>query len=80
MNQQEIYKKLTEIFRDVFDDESIVLSPTTNADDIPGWDSLKHINITVAAESAFGIRFKGSELEELENVGDLVAAIQSKLG
>ena len=79
MDEQEIYKKLAEIFRDIFDDESIVLSPTTNAADIPGWDSLRHINITVAAESAFGIRFKAAELEELENVGDLVAAIQSKL-
>jgi acyl carrier protein len=79
MDENLIYKKLTEIFRDIFDDDSITLSATTTAADIPQWDSLKHINITVAAEAAFGIRFKSAELEELRNVGDFVAAIQSKL-
>ena len=79
MDQKKIYEALDKIFRDVFDDDSIVLTPTTAAGDIPGWDSLKHINITVAAESAFGIRFKSSELEELQDIGSLVAVIERKL-
>jgi acyl carrier protein len=79
MDQKRIYETLNEIFRDVFDDDSIVLTPTTNADDIPGWDSLKHINISVAAENAFRIRFKSSELEELRDIGSLVAVIERKL-
>lgn len=78
MEEQEIYKRLNAIFRDVFDDESIVLTPETNADDIRAWDSFNHMNITVACEQTFGIRFKAAELEELKNVGELAELIQAK--
>jgi acyl carrier protein len=80
METQAIYERLNEIFRDIFDDDTISLTPETTADDIPDWDSFNHVNVTVACEAAFGIRFKGSELEELHNVGELVDAIASKLG
>jgi len=80
MDEQAIYEKLNGIFRDIFDDDSIVLTPETTAADIPEWDSFNHVNVTVACEAAFGIRFKGSELEELRNVGELVHIIQQKLG
>ena len=53
MGDAEIYFKLTEIFRDIFDDDTIILLPETTAADIPEWDSVNHINLTVAAESAF---------------------------
>jgi acyl carrier protein len=79
MNEAEIYSKLTVIFRDIFDDDTITLSPETTAVDIPEWDSVNHINLTVAAESAFGIEFRSTELEELRNVGDLVATIKRKI-
>ena len=79
MDEGAIYAKLNEIFRDIFDDDSVVLTPDTNADDIPEWDSFNHVNITVACEAAFGIRFKSAELEELSNVGGLVHLIQAKL-
>jgi acyl carrier protein len=79
MHEAEIYAKLTEIFRDIFDDDSIILSANTTALDIPRWDSVNHINLTVAAENAFGIEFGSSDLEELRNVGDLVAAIKRKI-
>jgi acyl carrier protein len=79
MNEPMIYQKLNEIFRDVFDDESIVLSPSTTAADIPDWDSVNHVNISVATEVAFGIRFNSSELEDLHNVGDLVKTIERKM-
>jgi acyl carrier protein len=80
MDEVMIYQKLNQIFRDIFDDESIVLSPSTTAADIPDWDSVNHVNISVATEVAFGIRFNSSELEELHNVGDLVKTIERKLG
>ena len=79
MDEKKIYEKLNTIFRDVFDDNSITLTPTTTANDIPGWDSLRHISITAAAEGAFGIRFKSAELEELRDVGSFVALIERKL-
>jgi acyl carrier protein len=79
-DETEIYKRLNEIFRDIFDDDSINLTPETTAADIPEWDSFNHVNISVACEAAFGIRFKAAELEELRNVGELVHFIEQKLG
>jgi acyl carrier protein len=79
MDETAIYARLTEIFHDVFDDESIVLTPETTASDIAAWDSFNHMNISVASEAAFGIRFKASELEDLRNVGELVDIIKQKL-
>jgi acyl carrier protein len=79
MDDSTIYATLTEVFRDVFDDDGITLSPTTTADDIPGWDSQLHVNLVVAAEERFGIRFRTAELDSLHNVGDFVAMIAAKL-
>ena len=79
MASQEIYKQLTEIFRDLFDDDTIVLTPETTAADIEGWDSFNHINLIVATEARFGIKFRTAELEGLHNVGHLVRLIQEKL-
>jgi acyl carrier protein len=78
LNQDEIYRVLTGVFRDLFDDENIVLSPTMDADDIADWDSLAHINLIVAIESRFRIKFKTSEVEGMHNVGHLVEAIVRK--
>jgi acyl carrier protein len=80
VDESAIYKRLNEIFRDILDDEQITLTPETTATDIPEWDSFNHVNISVACEAAFGIRFKAAELEELRNVGELVQIIQRKLG
>jgi acyl carrier protein len=79
MQEQEIYAKLTEIFRDIFDDDSIVLKPETTAKDIEDWDSFNHINLIVATEAKFGIKFKTAEIESLKNVGHFVSIIQQKL-
>lgn len=79
MQQQEIYDQLTTIFRDILDDESIVLIPTLSAADVEEWDSFNHINLIVATESRFGIKFLTAELESLQTVGHLVDLIQSKL-
>jgi acyl carrier protein len=79
MQQQEIYAQLTSLFHDVFDDESIVLNPGLTAADIPEWDSFNHINLIVAVESRFGIKFHTAELESLQTVGHLADLIQKKL-
>ena len=78
MNRNEIYAELTAVFRDVFDDETIVLAPETTADDINGWDSQAHVTLVVAAEMKFGIRFRTAELEGLRNVGDFVRLIEER--
>jgi len=79
MDNDPIYAKLTEIFHEIFDDDKIVLTAETTATDIPDWDSFNHVNITVACETAFGIKFKSAELEELKNVGELVDIIEKKM-
>jgi len=75
MASQEIYKQLTEIFRDLFDDDTIVLTPETTAGDITGWDSMMHVNVVLAVE----MRFKTSEIEYLHNVGHLADMVETKL-
>jgi len=80
MTDAEIMSEMTEIFHDLFADDSIVLSPSTTAHDINGWDSIKHISLIVAVEDRFGIQIGTSEIEMLNNVGDLVAAVSRKLG
>ncbi len=80
MTRDEIFAALTGVFRDVFDDDTIVLHENTTAEDIPDWDSQTHINLTLAAEMRFGVRFRTSELDSLKNVGDFVSLIEAKLG
>lgn len=79
MTRDEIYAALTEVFRDVFEDDGIALSDETTANDIADWDSQSHINLILAAEQRFGVRFRTSELDSLKNVGDFVSVIQGKL-
>ena len=71
---------LNEVFRRVFDDEELVVTPETTANDVDGWDSLTHVNLIIAVESKFGIRFTQKELLTQKNVGDLLRAIDAKLG
>jgi acyl carrier protein len=77
--QAEVWSRLTSIFHDIFDDDSIVLTRETTASDIQDWDSFNHINLIVAVEARFGIKFKTAELESLRNVGHLVDLIEAKL-
>ena len=79
MGSHDVYGQLTEIFREVFDDDSIVLTPETTAADIRDWDSAAHVNLVVAIETRMKIRFKTFELESLHNVGHLAELIQGKL-
>lgn len=79
MTEPEIYAELTAIFRMVLDDEAIVLTPSTTAEDVAGWDSMNHIFIVVEIEKRLGIKFQAAEMEELKNVGELAALVQQKL-
>jgi acyl carrier protein len=78
MDESQIYTRLTELFEDVFDEDSIELTPALSAKDVDGWDSLTHIRLILTIERAFKIKFSTSEIGKLENVGDLVKLIQSK--
>ena len=78
MDEAKIYSQLTEIFHDLFADETIVLRPETTAEEVAGWDSIKHISLIVAVEDAFGIKVKSSEMDRLTNVGDLVRFVKEK--
>jgi acyl carrier protein len=77
MTDGEIYEQLTEIIRDVLMDFDLVLRPDLTAEEVDGWDSYKMIEIVVAVESHFGLKVKSKELDDLENVGDLVALIRN---
>jgi acyl carrier protein len=71
--------RLTAVFRDLFNDDTIVLSEQTSAADIPGWDSFNHINLVMMVENEFGIRLKTSEITHLKNVGELMNLIATKV-
>lgn len=70
---------LTDVFRKVFDDPSIELTPETTADRVEGWDSLSHVNLIMAVENRFNIRFKQKEVMSFKNVGDMARCIEEKL-
>ncbi len=78
MSEQEIYNRLNEVFRDVFDDDEIEVEAETTADDIEDWDSLAHINLISAVEDEFGIRFKMGEVSTMKNVGEMVDIISER--
>lgn len=79
MTREEAYIKLNEVFRDVFDDETIEVNDATTANDIEDWDSLEHINLVVAVEKCFGIKFNMGEVAKLKNVGEMMDLILSKI-
>lgn len=79
MKRDEVFEKLNEIFRDVFDDQSILINDSTTADDIEDWDSLTHISLIGAIEDVFSIKFDLSEILLLKNVGNFVDLIEIKL-
>jgi acyl carrier protein len=72
--------RLTEVFHDVFDDDTIVLSRGTSAADIDGWDSMMHVTLMMRIEQAFKLSFRSHEVTGLKNVGELADVIDRKLG
>lgn len=79
MQDAEIYERLTDIFHQVFDDDRIVLSPATTADDVEGWDSLRNIHLVMTIEKVFRVKLSAGDLDKMNNVGDMVQLVKSKL-
>ena len=79
MEKKEILSKLQDIFRDILDDENIVLENETTADDIEGWDSLSHIQIVHEVESEFGIKFTAYESSSWIDIEELIDCIAKKI-
>ncbi|MBE6868276.1 MAG: acyl carrier protein [Ruminococcus albus] len=78
MDAKELKKRLTEVFRDVFDDDSIVITADTTADDIEDWDSIEHITLIGAVEDEFRMKFKMGEVSGMNNVGEMMKIIAAR--
>ena len=79
MDETDIYAKLTTVFYDVFDDDSINVTSGLSARDVDDWDSLTHIRLMVTVEKAFKVKFSTPEIGKLKNVGDLVVLLKSRV-
>lgn len=79
MEKQEIMNRVQDIFRDVFDDEDIVIDEHTTSAHIEDWDSLTNIQLVVSIERSMGIRFTSAEIPSWKNVGDMVECISKKV-
>ena len=79
MTREEVFEKMNEVFRDVFEDDDITVTDTTTAADIEDWDSLEHINLVNAMEQEFGIKFNMGQIVSMKNVGEMVTIIEGKL-
>lgn len=77
--RDEVKNKVSAIFKDVFDDDSLVITDATNSSDIEDWDSLEHIALIVSMEKEFDLKFDIKEVNKLENVGQMIDLIVSKL-
>ncbi len=78
MDSKVIYSRLNKVFRDVFDDDSISVTPKTTADDIEDWDSLEHITLISAVEREFKMKFKMGEISGMKNVGEMASIIAAR--
>ena len=78
MNKKNIKEKLQSVFIDVFDDEDLTISNSTNSDDIEEWDSLNHISLVLSIEKCFNIRFMTGEVQSLKDVGEMIELLEKK--
>ena len=78
MPHEEIMQIIGEIFCEVFDDDSLVITEQTSAKDLEDWDSLMNINLIAAMEDTFGIRFALKEVSDMQCVGDAADIIERK--
>jgi acyl carrier protein len=76
----QIHERIQNVFRDVFDEDNLVLRGDLTAADVENWDSLTHINLIVGIERALKVKFTTSEVSALQNAGELEALVRKKLG
>lgn len=74
-----IQDNLQEIFRNVFNEPTLAITPEMNANDVDSWDSLSHMEMISQVEESFGVKFKLKDLVKLKNVSDLIILIEEKL-
>ena len=79
MNRNEVFKKLVEICRDVFDDDSLTVTESTTSADVQGWDSLTHLSLINELEEMFAVSFSLDEVTESKNLGDLLTALMKHI-
>ena len=79
VSRDEIRDRLSRVFRDVFEDDTIEIFDEMTADDIDEWDSLMHVTLVVASEKEFGVRLNAAEVGKLKNVGAFISVLQSYL-
>lgn len=77
--QDTLWGDLNAIFRDVLNNDSLVVSEKTTAKDVEGWDSISHVLLVVAIEKKFQVKFTAGEIQSLQNVGELAGLIRRKL-
>jgi len=78
MDQNEILKRVNDIFINVLDNPKIVLKNESTANDVEEWDSLTHIQLVVAIEKNFKLRFTSKEIQSWRNVGEMISCISNK--
>ena len=79
MDDSDLLSRMTTVFRDVFDDDALIIWAEMTAADIEGWDSISNIRLMFAMECSFKIRLTANEIKKLNNVGDLTNLIRSKV-
>ncbi|HEY0801260.1 MAG TPA: acyl carrier protein [Steroidobacteraceae bacterium] len=79
MTHAEIHQQLTGVFRDIFDDPALAISDSTTANDVEGWDSITHIDLINAVEKSFRVRLNTKDVKALENVGDFMRLLASRI-
>ena len=79
MNAEQILTEVNEIFQDVLEDDSLAITFQTNASQVEAWDSLNHIQLVVAIEKHFRLRFTAAEIQKWKNVGEMCLAIEARL-
>ena len=79
MTREEVYERLNKVFREILDDDTIELHDETVSDDVDGWDSLEHINLIVAVEKKFNMKFTMGEVTGMKNVGEMADIIAERI-
>lgn len=75
MLREQVVPRLTDIMKDIFDEDDLEYRDSLTADDVEGWDSLSHVRFLVAVENAFGVRFTSGEIDGFKNVGEVVQVL-----